>query len=147
MLPPRFVDTNEDFEFLATLLFEGYRVQSETPLVYGGYTSVSTTAKNRQLLDKIAIALVGNGRVSEEEWIIIEDRLFNALTNRDDFIKVLTLASHYVNGNHIRFARAVADQSGLDVNDRRIVEAFWKAFSMMYHWVFMMYAYYEYRRG
>ena len=146
VLPPRFVDTDEDFDFLTTLLYEGYDVKRETQLVYGGYTSVTTPSKNRELLDKIAIALVGNYRVSEQEWAVLEDYLDAALANRDVFVKVLGVAAHCVNGHHTRFARSVVTE-GLDVSDRRIVDAVWRAFSMLYHWVFMTYAYYEYQRG
>ena len=145
VLPPRFVDTNEDFDFLITLLYEGYDVKRETQAVYDGYTSITTSSKNRELLDKIAIALVGNYRVSEQECAVLEDYLDTALANRDVFVKVLGVAAHCVNGNHARFVRSVV--SGFDASDRRIIDAVWRAFSMLYHWVFMTYAYYEYQRG
>ena len=146
VLPPRFVDTNEDFDFLITLLYEGYDVKRETQAVYSGYTSITTSSKNRELLDKIAIALVGNYRVSEQEWTVLEGYLDTALANRDVFVKVLGVAAHCVNGNHARFVRSVVPE-GFDASDRRIVDAVWRAFSMLYHWVFMTYAYYEYQRG
>ena len=147
VLPPRFVDTNEDFEFLTDLLFKGYKVNSpDTAAVYTGYSTRTSNAKNVELFDKIAIALIGNRRVSEEEWITIEDYLFDTLADRDTFIKVLNLAAHCVNGNHARFARTIVVMDNLDVNDRRIVDALWRSFSMMYHWVFMTYAYQEVQR-
>ena len=147
VLPPRFVDTHENFEFLTNLVYEGYDVKRETQTVYGAYASITTSSKNRELLDKIAIALVGNHRVNEQEWDALEGYLDATLTNRDIFVKVLSVATHCVNGNHIRFARSFVSENDLDIRDRRIVDAVWQAFSMLYHWVFMTYAYYEYQRG
>lgn len=146
VLPPRFVDTNEDFEFLTNLLYEGYDVKRETQAVYDGYASVTTSSKNRELLDKIAIALIGNHRVSDQEWDALEGYLDAVLTNRDVFVKVLSIAAHCVNGNHVRFVSSFVSKNDLDVSDRHIVDAVWRAFSMLYHWVFMVYAHYEYQR-
>ena len=142
--PPRFVDTEENFNFLLDLVFSHEPI-STTDLeeIRKTFLKSMNGSKVNTLLYKISIAVVGGKLVSEEDWESIEEMLTQTLYDKSSFVYYFMLATKYINGNHIRFVQRVPPYDMLPL-DRNTIEAVWSSFSMLYHYVFMVYAYQTY---
>lgn len=140
---PRFVDMDENFEFLTSMKFIGYSLKDPiTENIYKEYVRNPRYATDiLSLVDKVIMSVSSNYDLSEEACNILEAHLLNILVSEKDYFGNLALALHCINGNRRRFSSGVVRSSGLNTNNMAVVSAVWNSFSMLYCWCFMQYAY------
>ena len=141
IVEPRFVDTQENFEFLQNMLFNGFRKNDALiDEVFKKYVRRRTNTLFSNI-DKISIVLVGNGYLSDDKWKNLEDFMLHALTNLDEFKTVVNACIVCANGNKSRLAKILILNSPLILDERKTVDGIYRGYSMLLYWCFAAFAY------